>query len=785
MLLLLLSCIPSCREPTGTGPGFADYLEECLVQDDCMAGLVCGGDGLCHYPGEPGTAAAGDECVSTTFCQAGLVCDSSGTCAEDGAPGTAGRGEACETSDDCQLGYTCIEEVCYGFDIPIWLGEECPEEEGGDFRVLFEIPGDEPLSDFYRLPFPNAARVLPDGGIDLSDHPSPGVLIEELGDVVGDTLAATAEDFDGWGTNSAVFFRFSARPEFTTLTLEYGSQPGNVGIMDITEGADEYGELHAPAFRADSARGLYICNNWIAVRPSSGYPLSPGHTYAVYLRSSITAADGSGATTQDDDFAAMLAEQPPSQNRLARAYDDYAPFRDWLAATANPGSDYAAVSVFTVQDPTEPLQALRAAVDELDAPLPLGLHLCENDTGEGPYAFGDDEDFDRGCHGEDPLFHELQGRVSLVQFQRGTVPFKEADDGGAIDYADGLAVPVRYEDVTFSLTVPIGEMPEDGWPVVVYSHGTGGNYRAGVTDGTAADLASVVLDDGTEVQLAVLTIDAVLHGPRRGEDNWKDSWLEVDPDAYSADVLFYNPLNPRAARDNALQSAADHWQIVQMLEAWELDADDSPTGEAVVLDTSELHYMGHSQGATTGPMTVAYEPAFRSALLSAAGGLLIETLLHKTSDYDIPTMIQVGLADPDVDRSHPLLNIVQMGAERSDGINHARYLHSEDDFSDPQHVLQLMGIGDTYTPDEAQEPLARAIGVHQVTNGYTPVEGITETSPPVTGNRQGTTGVLALYTAEGDKDAHFVLFTRDDAERQATHFLGTAYADGTPTVVEP
>ena len=60
MLLLLLSCIPSCREPTGTGPGFADYLEECLVQDDCMAGLVCGGDGLCHYPGEPGTAAAGD-----------------------------------------------------------------------------------------------------------------------------------------------------------------------------------------------------------------------------------------------------------------------------------------------------------------------------------------------------------------------------------------------------------------------------------------------------------------------------------------------------------------------------------------------------------------------------------------------------------------------------------------------------------------------------------------------------------------------------------------------------
>jgi len=782
MLVFLLSCFHTCREPSGPQTAFADHLEACETTEDCLSGLVCAGDDLCRYPGEPGTSAEGDDCLSSSYCLAGLACNSEGICAQEGSPGTAGVGEACEATDDCALGYACVEGVCYGFDIPLWFGEECPDEEEGAFRVLHEVATD---GDFYREPFPNDGRIAPDGSIDLSTHPAPGVLIEQLGDVVGDTLNATAEDFEGWGTNSAIFFRFSQTPAFSTLSLEYGSEAGTVGILDVTEGAEEYGELHAPAFRAASARGLYICQDWIAVRPSSGFPLDPGHTYAAFIRSTVEADDGSAPAAQDEDLAALLSETAPSPSRLSDAWEAYAPFRDWLATTGNPASDYAGVAVFTVQDPTAPADMLRAAVEDLDAPQALGLHLCENDTGAGPYAFGNDDDLDRGCHGESELFHELQGRVTLAQFQRGTVPFKEASDGGAIEYADGAAVPVRNEDVTFSLTVPKGEMPADGWPVVVYGHGTDGNYREGVVDGTADALSSVVLDDGTEVAFAVLTIDAVLHGPRRGEENWQDSWLAIDPNAYGADVLFYNPLNPRAARDNALQSAADHWQLIGMLEGWELSAEDSPTFEAIAFDLDELHYMGHSQGATAGPLTVAYEPAFRSAVFSAAGGLLVETLLNKTSPYDIPTMIRVGLADPDIDRSHPLLNIVQMGAERADGVNHARYLHRDESFSDRQHVFQMMGVGDTYTPDEAQEPLARATGMQQVTNGNAAVSGLTEVSPPVQANAQGVTSVLALYEAAGGKDAHFVLFTRDDAARQAFHFLGTAYADEIPTVVEP
>ncbi|MCP4806837.1 MAG: hypothetical protein GY913_02230 [Proteobacteria bacterium] len=773
MLFLLLSCNLG-RQPTeGT---FLQYGEECVTSDECASGLVCAGDDICRFVGEPGTAGIGEECVSSTYCEAGLACSSDGVCAEEGSPGTGQRGDECAATEDCQLGYACVDAVCYGFDLPLWEGETCSSEDG-DYRVLFEVPGDSTLSDFYRMPFPNDGRLLADGTLDLSDHPSPGALIPELGDVVGNVLDGLEEDFAGFGTNAAVFFRFSAQPSYSNIQLAYGDEQGTIGIIDITPGTDTYDAFHPPAFKASTAPTPYICSDWMAIRPASGFPLEPGHTYAFFVRSDLPSSDSEGSV-QDPDFAAMLSATPPAENRLITAWDAYQPVRDWLDDTGRTGDGYAGIAVVTAQDPTLPPQMLRTAVDDLDAPTATGLHLCDDDP--GPYDFGDDDDPDRGCSGVDAAFHEIQGRVTLAQFQEGTVPFKET--GGTIAYEADAAVPVRFEDVTFSLTVPVGEMPEDGWPVVLYAHGTGGNYREGVNDGLAGQLADVELADGTHVGFAVLTTDAVLHGTRRGEANWDPNWLALDPNAYDAYILFYNPLNPQAARDNALQSAADSWQLVRLLEEWSLSAGESPTGEAISF--ADVHYLGHSQGATTGPLTVAYEPALESAVLSAAGGILIETLLHKTSPYDIPQMVAVGLADPSLDRHHPLLNLTQMGAEPADGVNHAAYVLDDTAFSPRMPLLQLQGVGDTYTPDEAQEPLARALRLDQVLVDTDAMDGLDTESLPLSGNVQGITGVIVRYAAAGDEDPHFVLFTRDDAARHATHFLATAHADGAPTVVE-
>src|SRR5258708_8024153 len=116
-----------------------------------------------------------------------------------------------------------------------------------------------------------------------------------------------------------------------------------------------------------------------------------------------------------------------------------------------------------------------------------------------------------------------------------------------------------------ALTVPKGVMPAGGWPLVVYAHGTGGSFRSHVTEGVAKRLASVDDGAGGKVNIAVLGIDQVETGPRRG--------ASTD----SPDNLFYNFANPGAARGNTLQGAADQLSLFAYVTGFDLAATASPT----------------------------------------------------------------------------------------------------------------------------------------------------------------------------------------------------------------
>ncbi|MBT3221835.1 MAG: hypothetical protein HN348_22385, partial [Proteobacteria bacterium] len=341
------------------------------------------------------------------------------------------------------------------------------------------------------------------------------------------------------------------------------------------------------------------------------------------------------------------------------------------------------------------------------------------------------------------------------------------------------------EDAVFSLTIPQFTMPADGWPLVLYGHGTNGNYRSFVNDGTAGDLTLVTLDNGQRVRMAVLSIDAVNHGPRRHEENWEQSWLDLDPHAYDADVLFFNPINPTAGRDNVLQGAADYFALIRWVESIDWSASTSVTGEEICFDPDKLYYMGHSQGSTTGVGFVAHEPAIQAAVFSGAGGVLIESLLAKKNPFDLPAALMLGLADPELMRHHPLLNLAQAYSEIADPVNHAQYVaRYPQNANIAKHVYHTYGIGDSYTPDETQYGLVRALRLNQITNGHTPLAYVDEVLPPVTNNRYQRTLVTSLFEGVGSNDAHFVLFDDTLAERQYSHFLASAVANGDPTVVE-
>ena len=62
-------------------------------------------------------------------------------------------------------------------------------------------------------------------------------------------------------------------------------------------------------------------------------------------------------------------------------------------------------------------------------------------------------------------------------FHSGTPPYT---DGGGNLVLDDAGVPQRQRSETLrvAITVPKGDPPAAGWPVVIYAHGTGGDYQS-------------------------------------------------------------------------------------------------------------------------------------------------------------------------------------------------------------------------------------------------------------------------------------------------------------------
>ncbi|MDD5309647.1 MAG: hypothetical protein PHU25_20200 [Deltaproteobacteria bacterium] len=747
---------PLCRhsdchadtEDTSTGTAPLGPGDDCSGGGTCADGLACSGiDGTCVNEDAPGTGSAGDDCKASWECTFGLACSANGKCAETGDPGTAGAGEICATSTDCAFFLECLDGACQGFQPPWWPGVTCPEPAPDDepLKVYFEV---KQPTDFYAFPFPNNAR-LKNGRIDLTGHPNPGILVTALGNPVDDYFDVIQNDLGGFGTQAYVFFRFNHWPDSGTLHIG-----DTVSIINIDKASPDYGRAMGTAYKAASAAGKYICENWLAVGPTIGRPLDGGTTYAVVLTNGIRDKKGN-PVEPDVEFSAMVRDAAPSDAALTSAWNAYAPFRDYLKAQSIDKNTIAAASVITTMKPQDRIPRVRQAVRARPAPTTAGIGVDQSGQ----------------------AFDLTTGTVTIPQFQAGTRPFKTPADGGAIAY-DGQGLPVFVEDQTvkFALSVPKGAAPAGGWPIVIYAHGTGGNERSFIGEGVADEMAGA--------QVAVIGIEQVQHGDRRGLPA-----DQADLEVNSPERLFYNFLNPRAARDNVVQTAADHFQVVRLVESFQ-----AVTGQPVTFDTARIFFFGHSQGSQGGFLFAAHEPLVKLAILSGAGGYLAESFVGKTRPVNVAAAVRIALADFEVDRFHPLLNLVQAAFEEVDPTNFAGTMFMDDwTASGYPHrsVFMSYGIGDTYTPEKTMLALARAMRVKKwpeikdVLDGVDAISALPHTQTWGFGSGVWVTSVVVQYEPASGKDGHFVIFDNADAKKQVTEFVRTMVQTGVPTLVSP
>ena len=603
-----------------------------------------------------------------------------------------------------------------------------------------QVSGTVKQVDFFALPFPTDLRLGSDGKINLDGFPSG--LSAEVDRYVG----AFNHRLAGWGTQSAIYFRFSAPLDARTLPDAAGSlaESASVQVIDVTPGSPDFDHRQAIVAVFHPTAGDYIGANWLSVRPVAGLPLREKTTYAAIVTRDVH-GEGGAPIERDPRLDAALRSDGP----LA-----YAPLRAWLAAHPSMAKRLANATVFTTQDTTGQMARLRQAT-YAKAAAPTVKNLQHTGTGK--------------------TYEIFTGEYDAPNFQEGEVPY--ASEGGRIvDDPDGLPKVQRTETMRFALTIPTtSTMPGGGWPLVVYAHGTGGNYRSFIADKSADGVAHVVdAADATLADMAMISIDQPLHGARAP--------------AGSGDQFFFNLFNADALFDNLKQGAADDYQLLRLVQGFN-EASAPTTNQPIRFDLDRLYFKGHSQGGITGALFLVAEPMIQAAILSGTGGNLVQSLLNKEP---YPAALQL-LFDAPYDDTHPVLNLFGAFGESSDPANFARRMFREPLADVPPKSLFLsLGLGDTDTPNPTTWSYALASGTPPVLPMLQDVEtlalaGLAWTSPPLASNLLDgkVTAGLLQYTPPAGKDGHFVIFDVLTARNQSNRFLATHAKDGIATITAP
>jgi pimeloyl-ACP methyl ester carboxylesterase len=295
----------------------------------------------------------------------------------------------------------------------------------------------------------------------------------------------------------------------------------------------------------------------------------------------------------------------------------------------------------------------------------------------------------------------------------------------------------------------------------------------------------------------------VLHGERRGDSD-SDGMVGGLP----LDQLVFNLRNPDSARDTPIQGALD--QLLAVRLAAELPEATSPEPAPTRLDAGNLFFFGHSQGGQSGALFLGYEPLVRAAVISGAGGNLIQALLAKSKPtvdvggvpYPPHVLLQAAFQErPDrpLTDAHPLLALFNTFVNRSDADATSLLLRrAPADGVEPKHLLMYIGYVDSYVPLRTAGSLAIGAGLQVARPLFTPpcdayagdereacgwvsTGFLPEVELPASGNVGGETAVALTRRATSGKDGHYVAFTAGELDRIIGFFVSAR--DGAVPIV--
>ncbi|MBO6939175.1 MAG: hypothetical protein JJ863_29665 [Deltaproteobacteria bacterium] len=668
------------------------------------------------------------------------------------------------------LSLACGDDDGGDTDMPDGSTMEDADVDPGPATVRFDLDGSlDATETFFDFPFPSDLRLRADGTPNLEGYPVPGSV------EIIPPLLAIAQERQGWPTIPVGMFHFSAPiapVEEANLVPADASSP--LLLIDVDPDSPERGKLYPVVGRTFRPDFYTQTEGFLSVGPRPGFVLPPSRTYAFVVTTALEDARGRPLEV-NEDLATLAAGETPSGARGADAQALYAPLWETLDTLGVGRDTVAAATVFTTGDVVREVYELSERVrDAFDVTI------------DSPAL---SRTQDRYC--------DIRAEIDFPQFQRGTPPF---DEEGTFEFdGDGLPIEQRTETAKLVLTIPREPMPEAGYPLMVYFHGSGGIASQVVDRGTQSSDGSIAAGEGPAHVIAA-------HGFAAAGAS-----LPLSPDRLpgAAATEYLNLENLAAFRDTFRQGVLEQRLMLDALIALEIDPSEIscdgaelPAGETMIrFDPDSLVALGQSMGGMYTNMIGAVEPRFEALVPTGAGGhwsyFILETSLIPGVGGLLGSVLRVR--GEELSFMHPIMHLLAIGWEAAEPFVYMPRLSRRplEGFT-PRPVYEPVGMGDSYFPIAVYDAVALSYGHPQAGEEVWPsmqdalaLAGLDGTIDyPVSQNLtsetgEDYTGAVVQYAGDGFSDPHVIFVQLDEVKYQYGCFLETQVRTGTAVIPAP
>lgn len=615
---------------------------------------------------------------------------------------------------------------------------------------------DPASNDFWALPFPSDLRKQANGTFNIERYPGSRTSLLDMW-----VKSADARLTDGWGVSSGAFFTTSAALDPKTFPASAAASldaAASVYLVDVDTASPDYGK-HLPVNVSftDAAGAGGSPAHLLEVIPVYGHVRRPLTTYAVVVTDAVTDTNGK-PLGRARAFHDALEKTSGTDAKLIEAY---APLRAFFEKEKRNLTKVVAATVFRTMDPSRDMVKLAEWVEKEPEPRV-----------DAPWVLQD----------AFTSYTWVSGLYTVPQVQNGDRP----GHGRIVWNSDGSPKRMGGQQMRLALTIPKTPMPAKGFPLMIYFHGSGGEWRESLDRGPRPQIKEYrnmdpPLGSGPAEYLAkrgiaALGFDFPLHGGR-----------QTPPDTTGLEL--YNLFGDiDVTIDNMQVGVMEVVYLTRLISKIEVPASLSPNFNAngaadgmIRFDVDRLTGMGHSMGSTFGIPIASIDPRIKGYVFSGAGGSLIEIAYSATEPVYIKPSLELLLNFPqgqELRRSHPMLHLFQNLWDYADPAAKARYVARE---PRPGHVARpffmTAGVRDGYFHPNAETAAAVALGATPIDSMVDPtipaalaLAGRMPAQYPLSNNLNGVTGGVVQYAAPFDL-GHYVAFDQADTRQQYTCFL--------------